>query len=90
MELLFLTIPLVLGILAFRVTSGMGWHWTPCLLLALIPLGATLLFGIIGLLGSALFVGALTKPRHDSGETRAAWRPFTQRCDNLSPISSRR
>ena len=58
---LFLIIPLSLGVLAFRVSSGMGWHWVVGLLLALIPLGATLLFGIIGLLGSALFVGALYK-----------------------------
>jgi hypothetical protein len=60
-ELLFLLIPLGLGVLAFRVSSGMGWHWVVGILLALIPLGATLLFGIVGLLGSALFVGALYK-----------------------------
>jgi hypothetical protein len=58
---LFLILPLSLGVLAFRVSAGMGWHWVVGLLLALIPLGATLLLGIIGLLGSALFVGALYK-----------------------------
>jgi hypothetical protein len=60
-EILFLLIPLGLGVLAFRVSSGLGWHWVVGTLLALIPLGATLLLGIIGLLGSALFVGALYK-----------------------------
>ncbi len=58
---LFLLIVLILSVLVFRVTTGMGWNWGLALCLALIPIGATLLFGIIGLLGSALFVGALYK-----------------------------
>lgn len=61
LEGLFLLVPIVLGILAFRVSAELGWHWFVCLLFALIPLGATLLFGVIGLLGSAVFVGGLYK-----------------------------
>jgi hypothetical protein len=61
LEGLFLLVPIVLGVLAFRVSSGIGWHWVVCLLFALIPLGTTLIFGVIGLLGSAVFVGGLYK-----------------------------
>jgi hypothetical protein len=61
LDFVYLLIPLALGVMVFRLSSSMGWHWFVGLLLALIPLGATLLMGIIGLLGSALFVGALYK-----------------------------
>ena len=54
-----LIIALVLGALAFRLSSTMGWHWALGLFLALLPFAASLLLGIIGLLGSAVFVGAL-------------------------------
>jgi hypothetical protein len=57
----FLLVPIILGIMAFRVSSGMGWHWVVCVLFALFPLGATLLLGVIGLLASAVFVGGLYK-----------------------------
>ena len=61
LEILFLCVPLVLGVLAFRVTVGMGWHWTAAVFFALVPLAATYFVGLIGLLGSAAFVGALYK-----------------------------
>jgi hypothetical protein len=57
----FLLVPIILGVMAFRVSSGMGWHWVVCVLFALIPLGATLTLGVIGLLASAVFVGGLYK-----------------------------
>jgi hypothetical protein len=56
-----LLVAVVLGVMAFRVSSGMGWHWVVCVLFALIPLGATLALGVIGLLASAVFVGGLFK-----------------------------
>lgn len=58
---LLLLIVLVLGVMAFRVTADMGWHWGASIFFGLVPLGITLLFGMIGLLASALFVGGLYK-----------------------------
>jgi len=57
--LLFVVV--VLGVLAFRVTAGMGWHWSAAVFFALVPPAATYFLGIIGLLASAAFVGALYK-----------------------------
>jgi hypothetical protein len=56
-----LFVALVLSVLAFRVTAGMGWHWSAAVFFALVPLAATYFLGIIGLLGSAVFVGGLYK-----------------------------
>jgi hypothetical protein len=51
-----------LAVLVFRLSvGGFGWHWAVGLLLAAIPVAATFFFGLIGLLGAALFVGALYK-----------------------------
>jgi hypothetical protein len=51
-----------LAIMVFRLAiGGFGWHWAVGVLLASVPVVATFFFGIVGLLGSALFVGALYK-----------------------------
>jgi hypothetical protein len=57
----YLTAGLGLGILTFRLSLSMGWHWGLAIVLGLIPVVATFFFGLIGLLGAALFVGALYK-----------------------------
>ena len=57
----FLFVALFLGVLVFRLSMGMSWPWGLALLLALIPPVATFFLGIIGLLGSALYVGAMYK-----------------------------
>ena len=61
MDILFWLIPVVLGVLAFRVAAGMGWHWLTAVIFGLVPLAATFFLGVIGLLGSAVFVGGLYK-----------------------------
>jgi hypothetical protein len=51
-----------LAVMVFRLAiGGFGWHWSVGVLLASVPVVATFFFGIVGLLGSALFVGALYK-----------------------------
>ena len=37
-DFVFLLIPIALGVLAFRLSSNMDWHWVVGVLLALIPL----------------------------------------------------
>jgi hypothetical protein len=61
MGLLFLLVAVVLSVMAFRVSMGMGWHLGTAILLALIPLVSTYFVGLIGLLASAVFVGGLFK-----------------------------
>jgi hypothetical protein len=61
MALLFLLVATVLSLMAFRVSLGMGMHLASALFLALIPLVATSVVGLIGLLASAVFVGGLYK-----------------------------
>jgi hypothetical protein len=61
MAILFLLVAIVLSLMAFRVSMGMGWHLVTAVFLALIPLVATYFVGLIGLLASAVFVGGLYK-----------------------------
>jgi hypothetical protein len=61
MAILFLLVAVVLGLMAYRVSLGMGMHLVTALFLALIPLVATYVVGLIGLLASAVFVGGLYK-----------------------------
>jgi hypothetical protein len=60
-EIGFFVIPFILGILVFSVTRSMDWHWSLCVILAAIPVVASFLFGVYGLLGSAMYVGGLYK-----------------------------
>ena len=59
--IVLLLIALILGAGAFRLSTSMGWHWGLAVVLALIPVVATFFLGVLGLLGSALFVGGLYK-----------------------------
>ena len=59
--IVLLLIALVLGAGVFRLSTSMGWHWGLAVVLALIPPVATFFLGVLGLLGSALFVGGLYK-----------------------------
>lgn len=59
MAILFLLVAVVLSLMTFRVSVGMGMHLVTALFLAAIPLVATFLVGLIGLLASAVFVGGL-------------------------------
>ena len=52
---------LALSVLAFRLSTGMGWHWGSAVFLGLVPLAATYFLGLIGLLAGAAFVGSLYK-----------------------------
>jgi hypothetical protein len=61
MAILFLLVAIVLSLMAFRVSMGMGWHLVTAVFLALIPLVATYFVGLIGLLASAVYVGGLYK-----------------------------
>ena len=62
LAIVVLVVALALAVMAFRVTvEGLGLHWGVGLLLAALPLAATLIFGIIGLLASAVYVGGLYK-----------------------------
>ena len=54
-------IGVILGIAVFRLSLSMGWHWALAIFLAAIPIAGTFFLGIIGLLASAVFVGALYK-----------------------------
>jgi hypothetical protein len=61
-SVLTLAVAVGLAALTFRLAVGeFGWHWAVGLLLAVIPVAATFFFGIIGLLGAALFVEVLYK-----------------------------
>ena len=60
-ELILPGIALVLGFMLYRLAVGNDWHWSIGALLALMPLGFTLLLGIYGLLISAVFVGGVYK-----------------------------
>jgi hypothetical protein len=60
-ELLLPGIALVLGFMLYRLAVGNDWHWGFGVLLALMPLGFTLVLGIYGLLISAVFVGGVYK-----------------------------
>jgi hypothetical protein len=60
-ELILPGIALVLGFLLVRLAVGNDWHWAVGLVLALFPLGFTLVLGIYGLLVSAVFVGGVYK-----------------------------
>jgi hypothetical protein len=61
LEVGLLAIALGLAVMVFRLSIRFGWHWSMCLILAAVPLAATFFFGIIGLLGSAVFVGGMYK-----------------------------
>ena len=50
-----------LGFILFRIALGSQWHWALGVVLAVIPFGLTMLFGVIGFLISALFVGTMYK-----------------------------
>jgi hypothetical protein len=54
-------IALGLGAIVYQSAAGMDWHWGVSVPLALSPLAATFLFGVYGLFGSAIFVGAFYK-----------------------------
>lgn len=56
-----LLIAFVLGGVKFRLSISVNWHWGLAIFLALIPVVATFFLGMMGLLGSALFVGGLYK-----------------------------
>jgi hypothetical protein len=58
---IFLAIAAILSILAFKVLLDFGLHWGLCLVLATLPVVATFVLGLIGLLISGLAVGALYK-----------------------------
>ena len=60
-ELILPGIALVLGFMLYRLAAANEWHWAVGVALALFPLGATLVFGIYGLLVSAVFVGGVYK-----------------------------
>lgn len=60
-ELIIPGIALVLGVMLYRLAVGNDWHWGVALVLALMPLGFTLVLGIYGLLASAVFVGGCYK-----------------------------
>ena len=60
--LIFVFLALGLGFITFRLVSrDFEWHWGVALFLAAVPIAMSFLFGMYGLLGSALFVGALYK-----------------------------
>ena len=61
MEILFWLVAAALGVMAFRVAAGMGWHWGAAAVFGLVPPAATFFLGAIGLLASAAFVGGLYK-----------------------------
>jgi len=54
-------IALVLAVLVFKLSSDMDWHWGVGIFLAAIPLAASYFLGIFGVIGSAMFVGAMFK-----------------------------
>jgi hypothetical protein len=58
---IYLLIGFFLDVAAFRLLIHLGLHWAVSLALAALPPVATFFFGLFGLLGSALFVGALYK-----------------------------
>lgn len=60
-ELFLPCIALVLGFMLYRLATANDWHWAFGVCLALMPLGCTLLFGVYGLLVSAVFVGGVYK-----------------------------
>jgi hypothetical protein len=60
-ELILPGIALVLGFMLYRLATANEWHWGVGVCLAFFPLGATLIFGIYGLLVSAVFVGGVYK-----------------------------
>ncbi len=59
--ILFLVVAVVLGIMAFRAAMTIGLGWGVALLFGIIPIAATFVLGVIGLLGSAVMVGGLYK-----------------------------
>lgn len=60
-ELILPGIALALGFMLYRLAVGNDWHWAAGAVLALMPLGFTLVLGIYGLLISAVFVGGVYK-----------------------------
>lgn len=61
LAILFLLVAAVLGIMAFRAAMTIGLGWGVALMFGVIPIAATFLLGVIGLLGSAVMVGGLYK-----------------------------
>ena len=62
LAIIALVLSVGLAVMVFRLAiGGFGWHWAVGVLLGSVPVVATFFFGIVGLLGSALFVGALYK-----------------------------
>lgn len=59
--LIFLGVAVVIGIIVFRLGLGADWHWAYCVLAALVPIAFTFFLGIIGLIISAVFAGAVYK-----------------------------
>ncbi len=50
-----------LGFVLFRISMGSQWHWALGLALAAVPVVLALLFGFLGIIVSALFVGSMYK-----------------------------
>lgn len=58
---LCMVIGLVFSVVVYNLAVGMDWHWGFAVFLALVPIGAAVFMGIFGVIGSALFVGAMFK-----------------------------
>lgn len=61
MGILYLLVALLLSITVFRLARGMDWPIVLVIFFTLVPLVATFFLGLIGVLASAVFVGALFK-----------------------------
>jgi hypothetical protein len=59
--MILVLVSLVLSGIALRLAVSSEWGWGVGVFLALIPPGLTFLLGLYGLLGGALFLGALFK-----------------------------
>lgn len=58
---MFIAISLALSGITFWLAQSCNWHWGTGLFLAAMPPLLAFLLGIYGLLGGAMFVGALFK-----------------------------
>lgn len=61
MGIVFLCIAFLVGVLVFVLALRGGWHWTLAVFTGLLPVGLTLLGGILGLILSFFVASAVYK-----------------------------